>query len=99
MSRGSSVLFSVDFNHWTKPGGPRASPSGSSSPLHLDGRHRQFGRSAATPSPPTLTAAPIPRDRCCPCDRLRRRRPLLARATRWWSPGSRRHLRRQLLLH
>ena len=29
-SRRTAVLFSVDFNHWSKLGGPRASPSSSS---------------------------------------------------------------------
>ena len=36
------------------------------------------------PSPLLLSSRP--QDRCCPCDRLRRRRPLLARATRQAPP-------------
>ena len=38
MPRGTAVLFSVDFNHRSKLGGPRASSSSSSPPLHLDAR-------------------------------------------------------------
>uniref|UniRef100_A0A8R7UUZ8 Uncharacterized protein n=1 Tax=Triticum urartu TaxID=4572 RepID=A0A8R7UUZ8_TRIUA len=47
-------------------------PSSTSAPPDLAA---QFAASGAPSASLTSPAVPISRDRCCPCDRLRRRRP------------------------